>query len=169
MNNPLSKSSLKPFFLQHKLKKEWAKLTLLMDKADQTWDNCKLKLTECKQFQGLHLKVIEVSAWLENKKAFMEAEDLGESYADIDGILRKQQEFDRGLAQQQKSFADLKGEAVDIVRRGHFKRSTIEKNIGELEQKMEALREKNSSRVEELQMAKKCYLLLRKINEMRSW
>ena len=99
----------------------------------------------------------------------MEAEDLGESYADIDGILRKQQEFDRALAQQQKSFADLKVEAGEIVRRGHFKRATIEKSMNELEQKMEALRDKNSTRVEELQMAKKCYLLLRKINEMRSW
>ena len=156
-------------FFQLKLKREWAKLTLLMDKADQTWESCKLKLLECKQFQALHLKVIEVSAWLENKKAFMEAEDLGESYADIDGILRKQQEFDRALAQQQKSFADLKVEAGEIVRRGHFKRATIEKNMSELEQKMEALRDKNSTRVEELQMAKKCYLLLRKINEMRSW
>jgi phage tail tape-measure protein len=151
------------------LKKEWAKLTLLMDKADQTWEGCKLKLIECKQFLALHLKIIEVSAWLENKKAFMEAEDLGESYADIDGILRKQQEFDRALVQQQKSFSDLKTEAGEVVRRGHFKRTAIEKSIGELEQKMEVLREKNATRVEELQMAKKCYLLLRKINEMRSW
>ena len=151
------------------MKKEWTKLTLLMDRADQTWENCKLKLLECKQFQSLHLKIIEVSAWLESKKAFIEAENLGESYADIDAIIRKQQEFDRSLQQQQKSFGDLKSEASEVTRRGHFKRTAIEKSLNELEQKMEILREKNTTRMEELQMAKKCYLLLRKINEMRSW
>jgi len=124
-----------------------------MDKADQTWESCKLKLVECKQFQSLHLKIIEVSAWLENKKAFIEAENLGESYADIDAIIRKQQEFDRSLQQQQKSFADLKGEATDVIRRGHFKRAAIEKNLTELEQKMEALRERNMTRMEELQVS----------------
>ena len=154
---------------QSKLKKEWIKLTQLVDKADRTWENCKLKLQECKQFQSLHLKMIEVSAWLENKKAYIEAEDVGDSYADVDGILRKQQDFDRALQQQQKSFVDLKSEAAEVTREGHFKRGAIEKNIGELEQKMEALKDKNATRMEELQMTKKCFLLLRKINQMRSW
>ena len=92
-----------------------------MDSADQTWENCKLKLLECKQFQSLHLKVIEVSAWLESKKAFIEAENLGESYADIDAIIRKQQEFDRSLQQQQKSFADLKSEASEVTKKSGVK------------------------------------------------
>lgn len=56
-----------------------------------------------------------------------------------------------------------------MIRDGHFKKSSIEKNINELDQKIEVLREKNSTRVEELQASKKCYLLIRKMNELRSW
>jgi hypothetical protein len=52
---------------------------------------------------------------------------------------------------------------------GHFKRAAIEKSLAELDLKLETLRERNSTKLEELQCTKKCYLILRKMNEMRSW
>merc|ERR1719423_123556 len=55
------------------------------------------------------------------------------------------------------------------MKEGNFQKPAIERDILELENRLEQLKDKNAARMEENQGSKQCSLLLRKINEMRSW
>ena len=90
------------------------------------------------------------------------------SQSEIDSSIRKHVEFDRSLGQQQKACAALRAEADRLVT-VNFQKPAIERDVRELETRLEQLKDKNAAHMEESQGLKQCSLLLRKIGEMRSW
>ena len=165
--------------LNKKLQEDFEAVRELLSTAHQKWNDGKDKLVECKEYQVFHLKVSEINSWLENKSALMEAVDNMRggagvhndafTHADIDSALRRQLEFDRALAQQHKSYDALKIEADELIQKEHFQTAAIQRDMLELETRLEQLKDKNAAHMEENQGSKQCSLLLRKINEMRSW
>ena len=165
--------------LNKKLQEDFEAVRELLSTAHQKWNDGKDKLVECKEYQVFHLKVSEINSWLENKSALMEAVDNMRgsagvhndafTHADIDTALRRQLEFDRALAQQHKSYDTLKEEADELIQKDHFQTAAIQRDMLELENRLEQLKDKNAAHMEENQGSKQCSLLLRKINEMRSW
>ena len=107
---------------------------------------------------------------MENKSALMEAVDNMRggagvhndafTHADIDTALRRQLEFDRSLAQQHKSYDALKMEADELINKEHFQTAAIQRDMLELENRLEQLKDKNASHMEENQGSKQCSLLL---------
>ena len=158
--------------LNSKLKENFENVQQLLGSVEERWTEGKSKLIQMKQYQTFHLRVAEVTSWLESRNALIEASaKLGaaDSQSEIDSALRKQLEFDRSLQQQQKACAALKQEADQLVAQHHFQTPAIERDVLELENRLDQLKDKNAARMEENQGSKQCSLLLRKINEMRSW
>ena len=56
-----------------------------------------------------------------------------------------------------------------VIRPSNLQKPAIERDVLELETRLEQLKDKNATQMEEGQGLKQCSLLLRKIGEMRSW
>ena len=119
----------------------------------------------------------QITGWLESRNAGLDGSSFRghvgvscapTSQSEIDSSIRKHVEFDRSLGQQQKACAALRAEADRLVQ-VNFQKPAIERDVRELETRLDQLKDKNAAHMEENQGLKQCSLLLRKIGEMRSW
>merc|ERR1719510_1030258 len=110
---------------------ELDKVSTLASDCEAKWHEVNGKLHQSKDYLNTHLKLVEITTWIENAEAMLKVEEA--SVGDIDGLLRKQNTFERSLQQQQKEFADIKREAERLIAEDNFRKEDISFNLDQVE------------------------------------
>ena len=152
-----------------KQKEELAKVQTLADNCDSKWIEVNTKLHQCKDYLNVNLKMGEIIAWVESAETFLKVDGGATTTADIDILLTKQNTFERSLQQQQRAFVGIKEEGENLIADGNFKKDVIAGNLAQCALGLQNLQDANSAFIMELKGLRNCRLILRKINEMRSW
>ena len=88
-----------------KQKGELENVSQLANHCDASWHQVNDKLLQSKDYLKIHLKLVEISSWIENADTLLKTLDASETTTgDIDALLRKQTTFERSLQQHQKEF-----------------------------------------------------------------
>ena len=153
-----------------KQRDELENVSQLATHCDASWHQVNDKLLQSKDYLNIHLKLVEISSWIENADSLLKALDATETAtSDIDALLRKQTTFERSLQQQQKEFTVIKKEAEELVARDNFRKEEIVLGLDQVETGLQNLQEKNATFILELKGLRSCRIILRRVNEMRSW
>lgn len=155
--------------LSDKLKDELDKVGTLAKSCDDKWNEVNQNLHQCKDYLSFYLKLAEVTAWIDNTEAFLKIDSLENTPADIDGLLRKQNTFERALQQQLKAFTATRTTGDKLIEDGNFKKDVIASSLVDVEHSLHGLQEKNTTLILELKGLRKCKIIIRKISEMRCW
>ena len=153
-----------------KQKGELENVSQLANHCDASWHQVNDKLLQSKDYLKIHLKLVEISSWIENADTLLKTLDASETTTgDIDALLRKQTTFERSLQQQQKEFIVIKKEAEELIARDNFRKDEIISGLDQVESGLLSLQEKNAKFILELKGLRSCRIILRRVNEMRSW
>merc|ERR1719362_2814759 len=153
-----------------KQKGELENVSQLANHCDASWHQVNDKLLQSKDYLKIHLKLVEISSWIENADTLLKTLDASETTTgDIDALLRKQTTFERSLQQQQKEFIVIKKEAEELIARDNFRKDEIVSGLDQVESGLLSLQEKNAKFILELKGLRSCRIILRRVNEMRSW
>ena len=155
--------------LFEKQKDELERVNNLANDCDSKWNEINGKLMQSKDFLNIHLKLVEITTWIDNAEALLKVDTSEATTGDIDALLRKQTTFERSLQQQQKELATIKNEAERLIAEGNFRQDAITFDLDQAEVGLHNLQEKSEKFLLELKGLRNCRLILRRVNEMRSW
>ena len=155
--------------MHQKQKEELDQVCALAENCDSTWQDVNSKLHQCKDYLDFHSKLSEITSWIGNSEALLKVETIDITSADIASLIRKQNSFERSLQQQIKTFAGVKSVGENLIMNDNFKSEVINSGLIEVEHDLQKLQEKNSNLILELTGLEKCKIIIRKINELRSW
>ncbi len=151
-------------------KGELDSLSQLASHCDSKWNEVNDKLMQSKDYLNIHLKLVEISSWIEHADALMKVDISETTTGDIDALLRKQNAFERSLLQQHKEVGSIKSEAEQtILAQDNFRKEAIVLSLDQVDAGLASLQEKNDKLILELKGLKNCRIILRRVNEMRSW
>lgn len=150
-------------------KEELEKVSQLAADCDAKWHEVNDKLIQSKDYLKINSKLVELSAWIENAEALFMV-DVGEmSTGDAEDLLSKQNTFERSLQQQCKEVVGIKAEGDHLIAGNNFRKEAISLSLDQVDAGLQRLQEKNDKFVLELKGLKRCRIILRRVNEMRSW
>ena len=152
-----------------KQKEELGKVQTLAVNCESKWNEVNTKLHQCKDYLNVNLKLAEIIAWVDSAETILKVDENATTTADIDALLTKQNTFERSLQQQQKAFVVIRAEGENLIADGNFKKEAIAGNLAQGALGLQNLQDANSAFIMELKGLRNCRLILRKINEMRSW
>merc|ERR1719225_2299490 len=117
-----------------KQRDELENVSQLATHCDASWHQVNDKLLQSKDYLNIHLKLVEISSWIENADTLLKTLDASETTTgDIDALLRKQTTFERSLQQQQKEFMVVKKEAEQLIARDNFRKDEIILDLDQVE------------------------------------
>lgn len=108
----------------------------------------------------------QAERWLDNKEAFLNNDDLGDSLPSVEALIQKQEAFEKTLAAQSSRIEDLKKFAHEIVADKHYDQSGIEARLNLVTSRKIKLKESSEARKKKLLETKKLLQFLRNIYEV---
>ncbi|CAG2101158.1 unnamed protein product [Medioppia subpectinata] len=144
------------------------KLDELRRSLDQVWEERKHYLTQSLQLQ-LFIELLKQSDdWLSTKEAFLNNEDLGDSLAGVESLIRKHDNFEKTLTTQQK-IEELGKFANDLVQNNHFDSHNILDKCRTAVVRKDRLLESSIQRKNKLKDSKLFHKFQRNVNEILGW
>ncbi|CAG2161762.1 unnamed protein product, partial [Oppiella nova] len=144
------------------------KLDELRRSLDQVWEERKHYLTQSLQLQ-LFIELMKQSDdWLSSKEAFLNNEDLGDSLAGVESLIRKHDNFEKTLTTQQR-IEELGKFANDLVQTNHFDSENILTKCRSAVARKDRLLESSKQRKNKLNDSKLFHKFLRNVNEILGW
>ena len=155
--------------MHQKQKEELDQVGTLAADCENKWQDVNCKLHQCKDYLDFHLKLLEIVSWIDHSETLLKIETVETASADIASLIRKQTSFERSLQQQIKTFSGVKIDGEKLISQDNFKAEVVNSGLIEVEHDLQKLQEKNSGLILELTGLEKCKVIIRKINELRSW
>ena len=147
---------------------ELRKLDELRRSLDQSWDERKHFLTQSLQLQMFNELLKQSEDWLSSKEAFLNNEDLGESLAGVESLIRKHDNFEKTLLTQQR-IGELSKFADDLVQNSHFDSDNILAKCRAIVTRKDRLLELSKQRKNKLNDSKLFHKFLKIVNEILGW
>ena len=141
----------------------------IMDNVELSWEDTKQQLQEGHEmfmFRQQHQRAI---AWIEEKEAFLNNEDVGDSMSAVEALLRKHEGFVSTTDKQSIVVADLENKGDTLLKAEKYDSETINNMVRSTKTRMDSIKDKSDQRLQKLQDSKDLHLFLRKVFDLKSW
>lgn len=133
------------------------------------WEARRLRLQEALQLQKFKEMAENAESWLGSKEAFLAYDDLGDSLASVEALLRKHEAFEKTLSAQVAKVSELEKLARDMSTAGHFDSDAVQQRVQAVCKRREKLCEASALRKKRLLESKDLQMFLRSLYEVDSW
>merc|ERR1719347_742959 len=141
----------------------------ILDNVEQSWDATKQQLNQGHQLFIIKQMNIRTISWMEEKEAFLNNDDLGDSIAAVEELIRKHNGFVKTMEKQGVVIDELEKKGDELAKDNHFDTDIILSMIKSARSRMEFVREKCSQRLKKLEDSRQLFQFLRKVNDIKSW
>lgn len=147
------------------LPKELSTLDDLHENLHNAW------MTKLNQFKSVHqlqlfkAQADEIDSWLTKKEAFLNNDDMGESYTAVELLIKKHLAFENLLNANQ--IDELHGQAKNLLNTSHGK--SVRQRLNEIDTRKEKLFNSSEERKEKLNQSLQLQEFLRKLYEVEKW
>ena len=117
-------------------------------------------------FKQANLRTV---SWIEEKEAFLNNDDLGDSIAAVEALVRKHDGFVKTMEKQAIIIEELDKKGEELINNDHFDAVKIKEMVEAAKSRMEAVREKCVQRLRKLEESRQLYQFLRKVYDIKSW
>ena len=141
----------------------------IMDNVEHSWEDTKQQLQqghELFMFKQQHLRAV---AWIEEKEAFLNNDDVGDSISSVEALLRKHQGFVSTTEKQAVVIEELERKGEDLMKDNQHDTDAISNMMKTSKIRMEAVKEKSEQRQRKLEDSKDLHSFLRKVFDIKSW
>ena len=141
----------------------------IMDNVEHSWEDTKQQLQqghELFMFKQQHLRAV---AWIEEKEAFLNNDDVGDSISAVETLLRKHQGFASTTEKQAVVIEELEKKGGDLMKDNQHDTDAISNMMNTSRMRMEGVKEKSEQRLKKLQDSKDLHSFLRKVFDIKSW
>ncbi|KAL7672463.1 hypothetical protein ACOME3_007347 [Neoechinorhynchus agilis] len=145
-----------------KLKKQ---RTLLQD----LWEKKCLQLTEVMNFQLFLRDAEQAESWILKQQVYLLDGDVGDSYDDVEALLRKHDDFEKSLAAHEEKAKALDEFANCLLESQSYNNDEIRQKRDEMRELRRKLSDKLRERREALSMNMKIFSFQRDGDEFQSW
>ncbi|KAI8126099.1 non-erythrocytic 5, Spectrin beta chain [Lucilia cuprina] len=133
----------------------------------EAWSQRAKDLTEAHQLQLFKAQVEQVEIWLANKEAFLNNDDLGDSYTAVERLLKKHEAFEKLL--DSDNVSDLEKFAKSILEGEPNGADVIREKLGYVVRRKEKLNNSSQERKQRLQQSLQLQEFLRSLYEIDRW
>jgi len=148
---------------------EIEKTSEIRDNVEQSWEATKHQLQQGHQLFIFKQQHIRTLGWIEEKEAFLNNDDLGDSIAAVEALIRKHDGFVKTMEKQGVVIDELEKKGDDLSRNNHFDADIILSMIKSARSRMELVRDKCTLRLKKLEDSRHLYQFLRKVYDIKSW
>ncbi|XP_065360785.1 spectrin beta chain, non-erythrocytic 5 isoform X2 [Calliphora vicina] len=133
----------------------------------EAWSQRAKDLTEAHQLQLFKAQVEQVEIWLANKEAFLNNDDLGDSYTAVERLLKKHEAFEKLL--DSDNVTDLEKFAKSILEGDPNGADVIREKLAYVVRRKEKLNNSSQERKQRLQQSLQLQEFLRSLYEIDRW
>ncbi|XP_055716448.1 spectrin alpha chain, non-erythrocytic 1 isoform X3 [Phlebotomus papatasi] len=142
-------------------------LESLHGKLHKAWQNRADQLKATHQILLFKAQADQIDRWLRNKEAFLNNDDLGDSFTSVDLLIKKHEAFEKLLNSNQ--IDDLKDFAAAVKSSKGIDQRVIEQRLEEIEARYAKLLASSAERKFRLQQSLQYQEFLRKLYEVEKW
>ncbi|GAB6026067.1 hypothetical protein CHUAL_012270 [Chamberlinius hualienensis] len=135
----------------------------------QAWEEKKQMLSQCLDLQKFYSMADKCDSWLASKEAFLNNEDLGDTIASVEVLLRKHEGFEKTVEAQSGQIKALERFAMELVAYKHYASVDIQSRLKTVCQRLDRLKELAMIRQNKLKESKQLQHFLRNIHEVFGW
>lgn len=136
-------------------------------KMQSAWKNRSKRLNDSHQLQLFKEQADHKDSWLANKEAFLNNDDLGESYTAVEALIKKHEAFEKLLSSS--GIDDLTEFAQKILANEPYEKETIEKRLRAVTARKTKLMKRSSIRRKKLEESLQLQQFLRNLYEVERW
>uniref|UniRef100_A0A1I8NPX4 Spectrin beta chain, non-erythrocytic 5 n=2 Tax=Stomoxys calcitrans TaxID=35570 RepID=A0A1I8NPX4_STOCA len=150
-----------------KVKKNLKALEELHQHLHDAWNQQARDLTEAHQLQLFKAQVEQVEIWLGNKEAFLNNDDLGDSYTAVERLLKKHEAFEKLL--DSDNVTQLENFAMSILEAEPNDADVIRDKLSYVVRRKQKLNNLAQERKQRLQQSLQLQEFLRSLYEIDRW
>merc|ERR1711892_485679 len=148
---------------------EIEKTSEIRENVEQSWEATKHQLQQGHQLFIFKQHHIRTMGWIEEKEAFLNNDDLGDSISAVEALTRKHNGFVKTMEKQGVVIDELEKKGDDLTKNNHFDADIILSMVKSARSRMELVREKCVLRLKKLEDSRCLYQFLRKVYDIKSW
>merc|ERR1711892_880048 len=148
---------------------EIEKTSEIRENVEQSWEATKHQLQQGHQLFIFKQHHIRTMGWIEEKEAFLNNDDLGDSISAVEALTRKHNGFVKTMEKQGVVIDELEKKGEDLTKNDHFDADIILSMVKSARSRMELVRDKCSQRLKKLEDSRHLYQFLRKVYDIKSW
>ena len=115
-------------------------------------------------YKQQHIRAV---AWIEEKEAFLNNDDVGDSISTVEVLLRKHEGFISTTEKQSSVIRELEQKGEQLVEKNHYDADLITNMMKSARVRMDAVKEKSDQRLRKLEESKDLHLFLRKVYDIK--
>lgn len=131
------------------------------------WQSKEDQLREAHEMQQFKHHTDRIEIWLANKEAFLNNDDLGESYTAVEALMKKHEAFDKLL--KSDNVDQLEHYAKNILENYPNQKNSIESDLNKVLNRKKNLLNQSENRKKKLQESFQLQQLLRSLYEVDRW
>ncbi|XP_078000869.1 spectrin beta chain, non-erythrocytic 5-like isoform X3 [Glandiceps talaboti] len=144
-------------------------LALARQNLYDTWEEQKQLLAQCYDLMVFNEYVEQAEAWLATKEAFLNNDDVGDSLAGVESLIRKHDGFEKTLDTQVEKIDELQTFAKELIEAGHYDSDAVNKRCKAVADRRDKLFESSSIRKRRLEESRQLQQFLMNMYEVEGW
>uniref|UniRef100_A0A336KQL4 CSON014177 protein n=1 Tax=Culicoides sonorensis TaxID=179676 RepID=A0A336KQL4_CULSO len=142
-------------------------LELLNSQVQYAWRDKAKRLREAHQLQLFKEQADQIEAWLATKEAFLNNDDLGDSFKAVEALIKKHEAFEKLLVVNRTE--ELEKFAEEILAEDPYEADTVKQRLYTVQLRRDKLFELSEQRKKKLQESLSLQLFLRNLYEVERW
>jgi spectrin beta len=155
---------------QHPSKEEIESCLSELEKLKQIlstkWEERRLLLSQCQQLCHFDELADQAEATLAKQEAFLNNDDLGDSLAGVQMLVRKHEAFEKTMTAQGSRFEELERFAAELLANQHYNTAGVQKQLDDLVGRRDRVRDTALQRRRRLEESRRLQIFLRNIHEV---
>merc|ERR1719285_283191 len=152
-----------------KISAEIEKTSEVEDNVGQSWEQAKLLLIQGNQLHAFKQQHQLAMSWLEEKEAVLNNDDLGDSLAAVQALLRKHEGFVNTFDKQSTVMQELSNKGEELISEDHNEGDRITHYLTSAKTRLAEAKERCVSRDQMLTNSRQLHQFLRKIFDLKAW
>ncbi|XP_042865885.1 spectrin beta chain, non-erythrocytic 5-like isoform X7 [Penaeus japonicus] len=156
-------------FAKESIKVNLETLKEVKSKVTVFWTEREKVLSQAHQLQVFLEMCEQANSWLASKEAFLNNDDLGDSMASVEVLIKKHESFEKTFEAQGNKIEQLEIFAKELLKNEHYDSDGIRRRLDVVTAKRDSLKEAAHQRRLKLKESKSLQQFLRNIYEVEGW
>ena len=140
-----------------------------MENVQLSWEDTKVQLQQTHELSLFRQQNTRAVAWIEEKEAFLNNDDVGDSISTVEVLLRKHEAFVSTTEKQSSIIEDMEKKGGELMKNNSMDSDIISSMMKNARNRMESVKEKSEIRMQKLLDSKDLHLFLRKVFDVKTW
>uniref|UniRef100_A0A0P4VYS0 Uncharacterized protein n=1 Tax=Scylla olivacea TaxID=85551 RepID=A0A0P4VYS0_SCYOL len=156
-------------FAKQTIQQNLETLSEIENKVVVFWSERQKVLKQAHQMQVFLEMTEQAKSWLASKEAFLNNDDVGDSLASVEELIKKHESFEKTFEAQGNKIEQLESFGKDLLNNDHYDSEGIRRRLKVVLEKRGTLKEKATLRAKKLQESKSLQQFLRNVYEVEGW